>query len=390
MANPVAVPGTVVSSGAAVSPGGAQGVTGTPAWTTNTAGFTIPNVGSTVSVTVADASWIVVGEMLYVDQAGGGVGLSGVLQVQSKSGNTLTLLNPTPAPAIPSADNTQAGLLNRLSGNTGDYVGGDNACHSIAAISAFVTKTAAYTLTAADSGKYVICLGGSWTLTLPAPVVGFNFRLRNDMGISGTTGTITLQPNGGTIDGQTSILLLPQQECTLITDSTNWRTHGLKREVILGTQDITTSTAFGSVLLPVGYRYFELEFDGAIPVTSGDFMVGQLSTNGGSTWIATGYYHGVLYNNTATTTTFNDIENGSSFFLMPQQANSIGGLCKLRLYPLTPSWTIDAGSRNTVAYQVKWNGFGIVTPASPPVNAIKYNFSASNISNCFLTVKGVV
>jgi hypothetical protein len=135
MANPIAVPGTNVPSGAAVSPGGAQGATGTagaPAWTTNTSGFTIPAVGSTVSVTVADASWIVVGEMLYVDQAGGGVGLSGVLQVSAKAGNTLTLLNPQPAPAIPLASSAGAGLLARTSGNTTDFIDGTNASQNLA------------------------------------------------------------------------------------------------------------------------------------------------------------------------------------------------------------------------------------------------------------------
>ena len=67
----------------------------------------------------------------------------------------------------------------------------------------FVSKTAAYTLTTADSGKYVICSGGSWALTLPAPATGLIYQIRNDQGISGTTGTITITPTGGTIDGIT-------------------------------------------------------------------------------------------------------------------------------------------------------------------------------------------
>jgi collagen triple helix repeat protein len=116
----------------AQGPQGPTGSTGAPAWTTNTSGFTIPAVGSTVSVTVADASWIVVGEMLYVDQAGGGVGISGVLQVTAKAGNTLTLLNPQPAPAIPLASSAGAGLLARTSGNTTDFIDGTNTCQPIA------------------------------------------------------------------------------------------------------------------------------------------------------------------------------------------------------------------------------------------------------------------
>jgi hypothetical protein len=142
-----AVPGTVVSPGAIASPGGAQGITGTvgptgnpgaqgpqgnpgsPAATTTVGSFTVPNVGATTTVTVGDASWISLGQMVYVANAGGS-SLAGALQVTAKAGNQLTLLNPAVVSAIPPADNTQAGLLNQLSGNALDFVGGDNACHS--------------------------------------------------------------------------------------------------------------------------------------------------------------------------------------------------------------------------------------------------------------------
>jgi hypothetical protein len=114
-------------------PAGATGPQGANANTTTTAPFTVPPVGQTISVTVTDASWIVVGQMLYVDTAGGGTGQAGALQVTAKAGNTLTLLNPQPAPAIPLASSSGAGLLGTLSGASTDYVGGDNACHPLAA-----------------------------------------------------------------------------------------------------------------------------------------------------------------------------------------------------------------------------------------------------------------
>src|ERR1700757_4924387 len=105
--------------------------------------------------------------------------------------------------------------------STGADSGTGDVTVSVGPSSGFISKSAAYTLTTADSGKYVICSGGSWTLTMPAPASGLTYQVRNDMGISGTTGTITLQPNGGTIDGLSSKPLLPQQECTLITDGIN-------------------------------------------------------------------------------------------------------------------------------------------------------------------------
>jgi hypothetical protein len=69
---------------------GANGAAGVNAFTTTTADFVLPTVGSTVSATVADASWIIVGQMLWAD---GGAGAAYALQVTAKAGNTLTLLN---------------------------------------------------------------------------------------------------------------------------------------------------------------------------------------------------------------------------------------------------------------------------------------------------------
>jgi hypothetical protein len=91
----------------------------------------VPNVGSTTTVTVIDASWIVVGQMLYVDTAGGGTGQAGALQVTAKAGNTLTLLNPVPAPAIPLASSSTSGLLTMVSGLTTDFVDGTNNCQNL-------------------------------------------------------------------------------------------------------------------------------------------------------------------------------------------------------------------------------------------------------------------
>jgi hypothetical protein len=123
-----AVPGTVVSSGSLVTPGGDAGVN---AFNLTSGSFTVPAVGSTVNVTLNDASWVVVGQFVYVDQAGGGVGQAGLMQVTAKTGNQLTLLNPTIPPAIPLADNTQSGLLRQVSNAATDYVDGTNHCQNL-------------------------------------------------------------------------------------------------------------------------------------------------------------------------------------------------------------------------------------------------------------------
>jgi hypothetical protein len=64
-----------------------------PAYTTTTASFTVPNHGSTTTVTVVNPNWIAVGELVYVAGAAGS-GQAGILQVTAIASNTLTLLNP--------------------------------------------------------------------------------------------------------------------------------------------------------------------------------------------------------------------------------------------------------------------------------------------------------
>jgi hypothetical protein len=377
-------------------PTGGQGPAGLDAVTTTSGSFTVPPVGQTVIVNVVNAAWIALGQMVYV-QGAGGTNLSGALQVQAISGNQLTLLNPVSPPAIPLASSTTSGLLNQTSGNTTDYVGGDNACHAIssAIYRGFISKTAAYTLTAADSGKFIICSGGSWTLTLPAPVSGLVYQLRNDMGIvyGSTTGTITLQPITGTIDGAASLALLPQQECTLITDGTNWRTFGLKREVVIGSLSSTTAIASITVLLPLGYTAFDLILTGVGNQTADVTTLFQLSTDGGNTWITANYYLGYTYNNSTTTVVFGDNENVSyGLIIPPQNASSpMAGIARITIWPgtnaLYPSWVHYGGSR--LGNQLIYSGVGILNQAGP-VNAFKFYPSSGNLASYNITVKGIV
>lgn len=84
---------------------GPEGVAGSPgddgvnAFSFTDNSFTVPAVGMTVTVELLDASWIVVGQMLYVEGAGEGEE-AGALQVTAKNGNQITLLNPVAPDAI--------------------------------------------------------------------------------------------------------------------------------------------------------------------------------------------------------------------------------------------------------------------------------------------------
>jgi len=323
--------------------------------------------------------------------------------LQKLSGSATDVLNGTNAfgPVPLSTTSNQGGIL-ALSNKTTDFLDGTNHFQDLATAirpaNAFVTKTAAYTLTVADNNKYIICSGGSWTLTLPAPVAGMTYRLRNDMGISGTTGTITLQPSTGTIDSLASIPLLPQQECTILCDGTNWRTFGLKREVILGTQDIIVATASGTILLPVGYRLFELNFASLQGSVADQSLNAQFSTDGGATWItSSNYITEQIYNSTSTAVGASASNNVAQTFFGSLATLSPYGQAHVKIYPGAaaapgqyPNWLCDSGYYyQTGTFNQRVNMFGILGIAGP-VNALKYYPASGNITNSRLTVKGVV
>lgn len=64
-------------------PTGPIGLTGQSAYSTNSVAFTVPNVGDSVPIVLANASWIAVGSTVFVET-------SGYYKVVGKSGNTLT------------------------------------------------------------------------------------------------------------------------------------------------------------------------------------------------------------------------------------------------------------------------------------------------------------
>jgi hypothetical protein len=293
------------------------------------------------------------------------------------------------------ADATQSGLLKQLSGRSSDYVGGDNACHPIGG--GFVSLTGAYSVVVADISKYFICSGGSWTLTLPAPVNGFIIRVRNDQGITGTTGTITLTPASGTINGLASLLLLPAQECTLISDGTNWRTIGRQRVVVIGTIDITVAVATQLILLPLGYRLFEIDICGLISSVERATLVGRFSIDGGTTILSTYYYDTTLFNSTATAAAASYLNNTAQARLGPatRTLTTYSDQIQLKVYPgngTTPvTWLGQAtGYDSTNNYLSNYAYTGSLYNMTGIANAMQIYMSSGNIAQGSIIVRGLV
>lgn len=258
-----------------------------------------------------------------------------------------------------------------------------------------VFPTTTTNLAITDNGKYFVCSGGSWTLGLPAPALGLSYRVRNDMGITGTTGTITIHPASGTIDGVANLALLPGQEVQILTDGTNWRTFGRDRVVTLGTVDITSATSITTVLLPLGYRLFELDFAGLVSSVDGTTLEVFLSSDGGSTFI-TGYYWGYMINNTTSTVVAVSGASAAYGYIGQFGTNGLGGAVQLKIYPGTssklPNW-LSQGQYYLSSPAVNQAFSGGGTPSisvGPIMNAAKFQASSGTINSMSMTVKGVV
>jgi len=72
---------------------GVDGKDGVNAYTLSTGSFSVPPVGGTAIVPVQNNSWVVTGQFLYVDQAGGGPGQPAALQVVAQTPGQITLKN---------------------------------------------------------------------------------------------------------------------------------------------------------------------------------------------------------------------------------------------------------------------------------------------------------
>jgi hypothetical protein len=103
-------------------------------------------------------------------------------------------------------------------------------------------KTADYTATAADCGKLIVFNSSSaHTLTLPAatPFAQWNISVQN-IG----SGTVTISPNGLTLDGAASSLTLSQAQGLVIsTDATNYFTERGAASVAPGIGGVAAKTA---------------------------------------------------------------------------------------------------------------------------------------------------
>jgi microcystin-dependent protein len=210
MANPIAVPGTNVPSGAAVSPGGSQGPT-------------------TVSANANNKATLGTDSLLLVQ--GTAAGVAATTHAQTVSGDDPQLTNartPTAHQAshvtgsdqIPLASVSTKGLLNQTSGNTTDFIDGTNNSQPI--VNLIPPGTVWETARSTAPTGWLLCDGASYT-TAGQPslfaAIGYSFggsganfnvpdcRGRSTIGVGTGSGLTAraLAANGGEETHQLSV-----------------------------------------------------------------------------------------------------------------------------------------------------------------------------------------
>lgn len=121
-----------------------------------------------------------------------------------------------PTAQAPIANQTQAGLMNKLSGNATDYVGGDNACHALLPTCFFGTDTTNTTNYVVSVGSNFVLVPGVSVLVVPTNGAGNNPTLNvNGSGVINIVNRAGVQPSNGE---------LPSNVLFGVTyDGTSWR-----------------------------------------------------------------------------------------------------------------------------------------------------------------------
>jgi hypothetical protein len=134
-----ATPGIVVPVGRLITPGGhpgppglagsngtdgAPGLPGTDglnAFNVTSGPFVVPPVAGTVNVTLEDASWVVIGQTVWVEGAGGSPTEAGAMLITARTGNQVTLMTQAaiPGTSIPLGAQVSPGGPQGLDGAPG-------------------------------------------------------------------------------------------------------------------------------------------------------------------------------------------------------------------------------------------------------------------------------
>jgi hypothetical protein len=191
---------------------------------------------------------------LSVGQGGtGGTTASGArmaLSAAASGANTDITSLSAPALGAATATTQAAGTANSTVATTGfvaTAVGGGSGSSGFP--STFATKSASYTVATSDAGTQ-FTLTGSSTLTLPSAA---SFGAGKGIFVKKTdgTGTWSIAPSSGTVDGLSAIAMYSEGSYAIVSDGTNWQSQGRPKGWI-PISSVVVSSAVASINFTTG------------------------------------------------------------------------------------------------------------------------------------------
>jgi len=131
------------------------------------------------------------------------------------------------------------------------------------------------------------------------------------------------------------------------------------------------------------------------PSNNGDALYMQVTTNGGSTWISSGYTAGCNYTTSSTSTSLTNVNSTSQFIIAPNIYNlpQYGVDGTLYCFNVTNGNDISINSLSTYTYSSPGYGayaFGGGSNTNNTINGFKFFMSTGNIRACIISLYGLL
>ena len=231
-------------------------------------------------------------------------------------------------------------------------------------------SAASYAVAETDNNKTLVFTNsGGTTITLPA-ASSFNssmkVTLRNDS--AGTTGSATITPASGTINGQSSFVLTQNFGVTLIANGSNWEILGPAQQVLFNGITLSSSGTSATALIAnpgiTTRRITVVLHEVAIGTTVDDMLV-QIGDSSCSTFKTSGYQ------SSGTIPGTRDTKSTAGFILTHGNSGTFSGAMTIYLSNPDPTYTqyVENYTMGQYSNNDESMGGGALTMSSSPFYA---------------------
>lgn len=259
-----------------------------------------------------------------------------------------------------------------------------------------VAKTSGFTAGAADAGA-LWALSNAFTLAFDAAAtLGNGWAV--DL-INAGTGIVTLDPNGSeTVDGFTTLKMYPGERFRIACNGTAFYTIGRAATVVThsGTLSAASAAVFGD--LDAAFREYEITLSGFLAATDQVNLIGELSTDNGSSWDqgASDYDDAARRQNSTPTGSDIGFSPGSALSLIRNSlaGNAAGETVSGKVTIVDPMAATRTAVNWHLQHRNETGSFNMIVGggqrlASSQHNAFRLRFSSGNIASGGYTVRGL-